>query len=96
MLTERALNDALALLLLMTQAGAVQPVLDAIAEHPYVEVRIGLIKLMALSGEDVIPGLQRLAVKPSLPAKVHSAILETVCKLMGQSIDSGNGHQYRT
>jgi len=42
--------DAFSLLFLMAKAGGVQPLMRAIEDYPNLEVRIAVVKLLALSG----------------------------------------------
>ena len=43
--------DAFSLLFLMSKAGEIQPLMRAIEEHPSSEVRLAVVKLLALSGQ---------------------------------------------
>jgi HEAT repeat protein len=56
--------DAFSLLFLMSKAGEVQPLMRAIEEHPNIEVRLAVVKLLALSGQpDILPAFRRMAVR---------------------------------
>jgi len=54
----------------MAKAGEVQPLLQAIEDYPNVEIRIAVVKLLALSGQpEIVPAFRRLAVRGSMPLK---------------------------
>ncbi|HJU54323.1 MAG TPA: HEAT repeat domain-containing protein, partial [Pyrinomonadaceae bacterium] len=74
--------DAFSLLFLMSKAGEVQPLMRAIEEHPNNEVRLAIVKLLVLSSqEEILPAFRRLAVNPSLPAEVRSAVMEAIYQI---------------
>jgi len=78
--------DAFSLLFLMAKAGEVQPLMAAIEEYPSVEVRIAVVKLLALSGQpDIVPAFRRLAVRGSLPSGVRSAVMEAIYQIGSQA-----------
>ena len=81
--------DAFSLLFLMAKAGEVQPLMQAIEDYPNVEVRIAVVKLLALSGQpDIIPAFRRMAVRGSLPSEVRSAIMEAIYQIGSQARES--------
>jgi HEAT repeat protein len=74
--------EAFSLLFLMAKAGEVQPLLRAIEGHPNNEVRLAVVKLLALSGQkEVLPAFRRLAVRGSLPTEVRSALMEAIYQI---------------
>ncbi|MBV9928853.1 MAG: HEAT repeat domain-containing protein [Acidobacteria bacterium] len=74
--------EAFSLLFLMAKAGEVQPLLRAIESHPNNEVRLAVVKLLALSGQkEVLPAFRRLAVRGSLPTEVRSAVMEAIYQI---------------
>jgi hypothetical protein len=74
--------EAFSLLFLMSKAGEVQPLLRAIEDHPNIEVRLTVIKLLALNGQpEIIPFFRRLAVSGSLPSEVRAAVIEAIYEL---------------
>jgi HEAT repeat protein len=74
--------DAFSLLFLMAKAGEVQPLIRAVEAHPDNEVRLAVVKLLALSGQrDILPAFRRLAVRGSLPAEVRSAVMEAIYQI---------------
>ena len=78
--------DAFSLLFLMSKAGEVQPLMRAIEEHPNIEVRLAVVKLLALSGQpDILPAFRRMAVRGSLPPEVRSAVLEAIYQISSQT-----------
>jgi HEAT repeat protein len=78
--------DAFSLLFLMSKAGEVQPLMRAIEEHPNLEVRLAVVKLLALSGQpDILPAFRRMAVRGSLPPEVRSAVMEAIYQITSQS-----------
>jgi colicin import membrane protein len=78
--------DAFSLLFLMSKAGEVQPLMRAIEEHPNIEVRLAVVKLLALSGQpDILPAFRRMAVRGSLPPEVRSAVMEAIYQITSQS-----------
>jgi HEAT repeat protein len=78
--------DAFSLLFLMSKAGEVRPLIRAIEEHPNNEVRLAVVKLLALSGQqEILPAFRRLAVRGSLPMEVRSAVMEAIYQLSSQA-----------
>ena len=81
--------DAFSLLFLMSKAGEVQPLLRAIEEHSNIEVRLAVIKLLALSGQhEILPAFRRLAVRGSLPPEVRSSVMEAIYQISSQGTTS--------
>jgi HEAT repeat protein len=77
--------DAFSLLFLMAKAGEVAPLIRAIESHPDNEVRLAVVKLLALSGQhEILPSFRRLAVRGSLPAEVRSAVMEAIYQISSQ------------
>ena len=74
--------EAFSLLFLMAKAGEVQPLVRAIEGHPSSEVRLAVVKLLALSGQkEILPAFRRLAVRGSLPTEVRSAVMEAIYQI---------------
>jgi HEAT repeat protein len=74
--------EAFSLLFLMAKAGEVQPLVRAIEAHPNNEVRLAVVKLLALSGQkEILPAFRRLAVRGSLPTEVRSAVMEAIYQI---------------
>ncbi len=78
--------DAFSLLFLMAKAGEVQPLMKAIEDYPNLEVRLAVVKLLALSGQpEIVPAFRRLAVRGSLPSEVRSAVMEAIYQISSQT-----------
>jgi HEAT repeat protein len=74
--------DAFSLLFLMAKAGETAPLIRAVESHPENEVRLAVVKLLALSGQqEVLPSFKRLAVRGSLPNEVRSAVMEAIYQI---------------
>jgi HEAT repeat protein len=74
--------EAFSLLFLMAKAGEVAPLVRAIEGHPNNEVRLAVVKLLALSGQkEILPAFRRLAVRGSLPTEVRSAVMEAIYQI---------------
>jgi hypothetical protein len=84
--------DAFSLLFLMSKAGEVKPLMRAIEEHPNTEVRLAVVKLLALSGQpDVLAAFRRMAVRGSLPSEVRSAVMEAIYQITSQTpVEAGS------
>ncbi|HEX8179950.1 MAG TPA: HEAT repeat domain-containing protein [Pyrinomonadaceae bacterium] len=77
--------DAFSLLFLMAKAGETAPLIHAIETHPENEVRLAVVKLLALSGQhEILPSFRRLAVRGSLPTEVRSAVMEAIYQISSQ------------
>ncbi|MFL6211640.1 MAG: HEAT repeat domain-containing protein [Pyrinomonadaceae bacterium] len=77
--------DAFSLLFLMAKAGETGPLIHAIETHPENEVRLAVVKLLALSGQhEILPSFRRLAVRGSLPTEVRSAVMEAIYQISSQ------------
>ena len=78
--------DAFSLLFLMSKAGETQSLMRAIEEDPNIEVRLAVVKLLALSGQpDVLTAFRRMAVRGSLPPEVRSAVMEAIYQITSQT-----------
>jgi hypothetical protein len=81
--------DAFSLLFLMAKAGEVKPLMSAIEDHESIEVRLAVVKLLALSGQsEIVPAFRRLALRGSLPSEVRSAVMEAIYQISSQSRES--------
>jgi hypothetical protein len=78
--------DAFSLLFLMSKAGETDSLMRAIEDDPNLEVRLAVIKLLALSGQpDVLSAFRRMAVRGSLPPEVRSAVMEAIYQITSQT-----------
>jgi hypothetical protein len=58
----------------------------AIEEHSNIDVRLAVVKLLALSGQpDILPAFRRMAVRGSLPPEVRSAVMEAIYQITSQT-----------
>ena len=81
--------DAVSLLFLMAKAGEVQLLTRAIEDYPNLEVRLAVVRLLALSGQlEIVPAFRRLAVRRSLPLEVRSALMEAIYQISSQARES--------
>ena len=70
----------------MAKAGEVQPLMRVIESHPSIELRLAVIKLLALSGDpEVVPSFRRLAARSSFPPEVRAEIMEAIYQIGGKS-----------
>jgi hypothetical protein len=71
--------EALLVLSLTAKAGEVESLILSIEEHPGTEVRLALVKLLALSGQqEALKGFRHPAIRDSLPLEVRSSIMEAI------------------
>jgi HEAT repeat protein len=78
--------SAFSLLFLVAKAGEVQPLMRVIESHPSIELRLAVIKLLALSGDpEIVPSFRRLAARSSFPPEVRSEIMEAIYQISGKS-----------
>jgi HEAT repeat protein len=94
-LVDEAINDlmgdspensysAFSFLFLVAKAGEVQPLVQVIKNHPSIELRLTVIKLLASSGDpETIPAFRRLTAS-SLPAEVRAAIMDAINQIDSQ------------
>ena len=77
--------SAFSFLFLVAKAGEVQPLVQVIKNHPSIELRLTVIKLLASSrDQEIIPAFRRLTAS-SLPAEIRTAIMEAINQIDGQS-----------
>jgi hypothetical protein len=71
--------SAFSLLFLVAKAGEVGPLMRVIEDHPNIQLRLGVIKLLALSGEPkIVTAFFELAQRRSLPPEIRSAVREAI------------------
>lgn len=74
--------EAFSLLFLMTKAGEVEPLLRAIEDHPSIDVRLTVVRLLTLNGRaQILPVFRQLAVSAVLPSEVRAAVIEAIYEL---------------
>ncbi|HUS09048.1 MAG TPA: hypothetical protein VMZ30_01190 [Pyrinomonadaceae bacterium] len=73
--------SAFSFLFLVAKAGEVQPLVKVIQNHPSLELRLTLIRLLAASGDpDIIPAFRHLNAS-SLPVEISTAIMDIINKV---------------
>jgi len=78
----RQAYEAFTLICLLAKAKVSEPVLDAISDHPNIEVRQKAAHLLACTGEPEIFGqLRELAVKDGMREDVKTALLEALYRI---------------
>jgi hypothetical protein len=79
------------LLFLAAKAGEFQALMRVIENHPSIELRVAVIRLLASSGEpEIAPTFRRLALNSSMPAEVRFALTESINQINGQRQENGN------
>src|SRR5258705_5869306 len=77
---------AFSLLFLVAKAGEVQPLIRVIKNHPSIDLRLAVIRLLAASGEpEVLPAFRRLEGSSSLATEVRAAVAEAINKLSNEA-----------
>lgn len=75
----RLAYESFSLLSLLVKSGETEPLADAITNHPEVNVRLGVIRLLgSTTNPEVATLLRHLVVREGLPEKVRSALMEVV------------------
>jgi HEAT repeat protein len=78
----RQAYEAFSLICLLAKAKVSEPILDAIADHPNIDVRLKAVHLLACTGEPEIFGqLRELAVKDGMREDVKTTLLEALYRL---------------
>jgi len=73
--------SAFSFLFLVAKAGEVQPLVKVIRNHPSLELRLTLIRLLAASGDpEIIPAFRHLSAS-SLPVEISTAIMDVINKM---------------
>jgi HEAT repeat protein len=78
----RQAYETFSLICLLAKADLNQPILDAIAEHPNMDVRLKAVHLLASTGAPgIFEHLRELAVRDGVGEEVKTALLEAMYKL---------------
>jgi HEAT repeat protein len=78
----RQAYETFALISLLAKAKISEPVLDAIAQHPDMDVRLKAVHLLACTSQpETFEQLRELAVKDGISEEVRTALLEAMYKL---------------
>ncbi|HTG91551.1 MAG TPA: hypothetical protein VL866_03095 [Pyrinomonadaceae bacterium] len=79
---------AYSLLFLVAKAGTIGPLMRVIEDHPNIELRLALIRLLSSSGgSDLIFQFQHLLTNASLPIELSAPIKEIVRHLRAQPLE---------
>ncbi len=71
----------------MAKSGEVQPLMNAIAKHPDIDVRLTAIRLLSLSNQaQVLPAFRSMATHDPLPPEVHNAVMEAMYQISGSQM----------
>jgi HEAT repeat protein len=74
--------ETFSLICLLAKANMNEPILDVIAEHPNMDVRLKAVHLLASTGQpEVFEQLRQLAVRDGVREEVKTALLEAMYKL---------------
>ncbi len=78
--------SAFSLLFLVAKAGEVEPLMRVIEDHPNIQLRLAVIKLLALSGEPkIVTAFYGLAQRSSLPSEIRSAVREAIFQISSKT-----------
>jgi len=79
---------AYSLLFLVAKAGTIGPLMRVIEDHPNIELRLALIRLLSSSGaSDLIFHFQHLLTNASLPIELSGVMKEIVRQLRAQPLE---------
>ncbi len=82
----RQAYETFAIVCLLTKAGMNEPILDAIANHPNLELRLNAVHLLSCTGHpDAFESLRQLAVRDGVSEEVKTALLEGMYRLDQQA-----------
>ena len=74
--------ETFSIISLLAKAKLTEPVLDAIASHPNLDVRLATVRLLANTGEaHVFEEFRQLALQEGLPEELRTALLEAMYQL---------------
>ena len=78
----RQAYETFSLICLLDKAKMNEPILNAIADHPHIDVRLKAVHLLACTGQpETFDQLRELAVKDGMREDVKTALLEAIYKL---------------
>jgi HEAT repeat protein len=78
----RQAYETFSLICLLAKANINEPILDAIADHPNMDVKLKAVHLLACTGQpDTFEQLRQLAVRDGVREEVKTALLEAMYKL---------------
>src|SRR6185295_2979303 len=74
--------ETFALICLLAKANMNEPILNAIVDHPNMDVRLKAVHLLAATGQpDIFEHLRQLAVRDGVREEVKTALLEAMYRL---------------
>ena len=74
--------ETFAIISLLARAQTTDPVIDAIANHPNLEVRLATVRLLTNTAEaNIFEELRQLALQEGLPEELRTALLEAMYQL---------------
>jgi len=77
---------AFSLLFLVAKAGVVQPLVSVIENHPNIDLRLAVIRLLASSKEmQVVSALQGIANNATLPPELRTATIKAINQITSQA-----------
>ncbi|HKO35156.1 MAG TPA: HEAT repeat domain-containing protein [Pyrinomonadaceae bacterium] len=77
----RHAQEAFALFSVLAKAGEVEPILEIIATHPDVQVKLAAVRVLSVAGSsDAAPKLRELVATEGMPEDVRTSILELLYK----------------
>ena len=73
----RQVYEAFSIVSLLTKANMIEPILDAVANHPNVDLRLTAVRLLRTTGQPAaLEQLQQLAAREGMPEAVRLALHE--------------------
>ena len=77
----RQVYEAFSIVSLLAKANMIEPILDAIANHPNLDLRLTALRLLETTGEPaVLDQLRQLASREGLPEVIRNALLQITSK----------------
>lgn len=78
----RQAYETFSIISLLARAKLTEPILETIANHPNLDVRLALVKLLANTGEpEIFEQMRLLALRDGLSEELHTALLEAMYRL---------------
>ena len=82
----RQCYENFAIFSLLVKAGQTESILDAVINHPNLDVKLTIVRLLTNTGEpEVFEQLRQLAVQPGLPEELRTTLLEAMYQLDNSS-----------
>lgn len=78
----RQCYETFAIISLLAKADQIEPVVDAVVNHPNLDVKLTIVRLLTNTGQpEVFEQLRQLAVKQNLPEELRTVLLESMYQL---------------